>query len=71
MFAYEKTFDRKVFLCHCDLILWFSDFLHMQIVGFSMKWFICDSSFPFNLQVYFSIEIKILPVKYAEFPVHK
>ena len=26
MFAYDKTFDRKVFLGHCDLISWFSDF---------------------------------------------
>ena len=26
MFAYDKTFDCKVFLGHCDLISWFSDF---------------------------------------------
>ena len=26
MFAYDKTFDREVFLGHCDLISWFSDF---------------------------------------------
>ena len=38
MFAYDKTFDRKVFLCHCDLISWFSDFalyLYTQLVFFS------------------------------------
>ena len=27
MFAYDKTFDRKIFLGHCDLISWFSDCL--------------------------------------------
>ena len=27
MFAYDKTFDCKVFLGHCDLISWFSDFV--------------------------------------------
>ena len=26
MFAYDKTFDPEVFLGHCDLISWFSDF---------------------------------------------
>ena len=26
MFAYDKTFDRKVFLSNCDLISWFRDF---------------------------------------------
>ena len=26
MFAYDETFDRKVFRGHCDLISWFSDF---------------------------------------------
>ena len=26
MYEYDKTFDRKVFLGHCDLISWFSDF---------------------------------------------
>ena len=26
MFTYDKTFDRKVLLSHCDLISWFSDF---------------------------------------------
>ena len=37
MFAYDKTFDRKVFLGHCDLISWFSDFalyLDTQLVFF-------------------------------------
>ena len=37
MFAYDKTFDRKVFLGHCDLISWFSDFavdLDIQLVFF-------------------------------------
>ena len=35
--AYDKTFDRKVFLGHCDLISWFSDFavyLDIQLVFF-------------------------------------
>ena len=38
MFAYDKTFDCKVFLGHCDLISWFSDFalyLDTQLVFFS------------------------------------
>ena len=26
MYEYDKTFDRIVFLGHCDLISWFSDF---------------------------------------------
>ena len=26
MFAYDKTFDPKAVLGHCDLISWFSDF---------------------------------------------
>ena len=26
MFAYDKTFDPEVYLGHCDLISWFSDF---------------------------------------------
>ena len=26
MIAYDKTFDPEVFLGHCDLISWFSDF---------------------------------------------
>ena len=26
MFVYDKTFDLKVFLGHCDLISWVSDF---------------------------------------------
>ena len=26
MYEFDKTFDRKVFLGHCDLISWFSDF---------------------------------------------
>ena len=37
MFSYDKTFDRKVFLGHCDLISWFSDFalyLDAQLVFF-------------------------------------
>ena len=37
MFAYDKTFYRKVFLGHCDLISWFSDFalyLDTQLVFF-------------------------------------
>ena len=37
MFAYDMTFDPKVFLGHCDLILWFSDFalyLDTQLVFF-------------------------------------
>ena len=38
MYEYDKTFDRKVFLGHCDLIPWFSDFalyLDTQLVFFS------------------------------------
>ena len=26
MFVYDKTFDPKVVIGHCDLITWFSDF---------------------------------------------
>ena len=38
MFSYDKTFDSKVFLGHCDIISWFSDFalyLDTQLVFFS------------------------------------
>ena len=38
MYEYDNTFDRKVFLGHCDLILWFSDFalyLDTQLVFLS------------------------------------
>ena len=38
MFAYDKTFDRKVFVGHCDRISWFSDFalyLDTQLVFFA------------------------------------
>ena len=37
-FAYDKTFDPEVFLGHCDLISWFSDFalyLDTQLIFFS------------------------------------
>ena len=37
MHEYDKTFDRNVFLGHCDLISWFSDFdlyLDFQLVFF-------------------------------------
>ena len=38
MYEYDKTFDHKVVLGHCDLISWFSDFalyLNTQLVIFS------------------------------------
>ena len=43
MFAYDKNFDRKVFVGHCDLISWFSDYalliiylyLDTQLIFFS------------------------------------
>ena len=35
MYEYDKTFDRKVFLGHCDLISWFSDFAYDLISCFS------------------------------------
>ena len=36
MFVYDKTFDPEVFLCHCDLISWFSDFaLYLDTQFFS------------------------------------
>ena len=37
MFVYDKTFDPKVVLGHCDLVSWFSDFalyLDPQLVYF-------------------------------------
>ena len=35
MYEYDKTFDRKVFLGHCDLISWFSDFaLYLGIFSY-------------------------------------
>ena len=40
MFAYDKTFDPEVFLGHCDLISWFSDFasyLDSQLVFFLLS----------------------------------
>ena len=34
MFVYDKTFDPKVVLGHCDLVSWFSDFaLYLDTVG--------------------------------------
>ena len=33
MFAYDKTFDPKVFLGHCDLISCFSDFAFIFTLG--------------------------------------
>ena len=47
MFAYDKTFDSKVFLGHCDLISWFSDFalyLDTQLVFFSYFFLIMYST---------------------------
>ena len=40
MYEYDKTFDRKVFQGHCDLISWFSDFalyLDTQLVFLIMN----------------------------------
>ena len=37
MFAYDMTFDPRVFRGHCDLVLWFSNFvlyLNIQLVFF-------------------------------------
>ena len=45
MFAYDKTFDCKIFLGHCDLISWFSDFalyLGTQLVFFHACFFIIN-----------------------------
>ena len=41
MFAYDKTFDPKVFLGHCDLISCFSDFafiLTLSIFSYVSKY---------------------------------
>ena len=57
MFAYDKTFDRKVFLGHCDLISWFSDFalyLDTQFVFWSYFFLIMneyDQTFNPNILV--------------------
>ena len=41
MFAYDKTFERKVSLGHCDLISWFSDFaLYPHSVGIFSYFFL-------------------------------
>ena len=41
MYEYDKTFDRKVFLGHCDLISWFSDFaLYLNSVGIFLYFFL-------------------------------
>ena len=48
MFAYDMTFDPKVFLGHFDLILWFNDFalfLNSQLV-FSYFFQIINESDP-------------------------
>ena len=55
MFLYDMTFDPKVFLDHCDIILWFIDFtLYLQhSVGiFSYFLQITNESDPtFNLNI--------------------
>ena len=46
MYEYDKTFDCKVFLGHCDLISWFSDFalyLDTQLVYEHTFFTICMS----------------------------
>ena len=41
MYEYDKTFDRKVFLGHCDLISLFSDFaLYRHSVGIFSYFFL-------------------------------
>ena len=47
MFTYDKIFDRKIFLGHCDLISWFSDFalyLDTQLVFFSYFFLIINEN---------------------------
>ena len=36
MFVYDKTFDPKVVLGHCDLITWFSDFAFLSRFSFGI-----------------------------------
>ena len=51
MYEYDKTFDRKVFLGHCDLISWFSDFaLSRHSVGIFSYFFLImnDHDHTFN-----------------------
>ena len=40
MYEYDKTFNRKVFLGHCDLISWFSDFASRHSVGIFSYFFL-------------------------------
>ena len=51
MFVYDKTFDPKVVLGHCDMITWFSVFVfylgilwHMNIFFFSLIIFAYDKT---------------------------
>ena len=48
MFAYDKTFDSKVFLGHCDLISCFSDFalyLDTRYIFIRLYYYECDKTF--------------------------
>ena len=39
MFAYDNSFDRKVFLGHCDLISWFSDLPYISTLSWYFSYF--------------------------------
>ena len=41
MFVYDKTFDPKVVLGHCDLITWFSDFAFYFLVYEHISFTLC------------------------------
>ena len=57
MYEYDKTFDRKVFLGHYDLISWFSDialYLDTQLVFFLYFFMIIneyDQNFNLNILI--------------------
>ena len=70
MFSYDKTFDPEVFLGHCDLISWFSDFafyLGTQLVY-------DQTSFTLCLRMTFDSKVVIghddLISRFSDFPLY-
>ena len=62
MYEYDKTFDCKVFLGHCDLISWFIDFalLSRHSVGIFSYFFLVmneyDQTFNPNILIGFMVQ---------------
>ena len=60
MYEYDKTFDHKVVLGHCDLISWFSDFalyLNTQLVFFHTSFWLWMSMTTPLTQTYLQVNM--------------